>query len=107
MRRTPLLLALVLGAACASTEPQAAPPPVATGTRDEASRPAFPPRPDLARVLERAGQVPILEAARLAVAREEGSREQASLLPDPVLSISQRNEPDDFSDGRQRRKIAI
>jgi len=121
MRNTALLLCLLIG--CASTAPESdVPPPgeapesAAAPVSDPESVPEpeprarvdFPSRPDLEQVLERAATVPLVEAARALVLREQGQVKQASLAPNPRLAMSaQRWDVDDFSDGPGRRWIRL
>jgi cobalt-zinc-cadmium efflux system outer membrane protein len=113
MRYITLLLGMLVG--CASSAPEddvPAPGPV-TVVEEPASDTAapvdsFPSEPDLAQVLQRAADVPLVVAAQAAVLREQGDLRQAGLAPNPVLRMSvQQWDFDDLSGGPNRRWIRL
>jgi cobalt-zinc-cadmium efflux system outer membrane protein len=112
MRYVTLLLGMLVG--CASSAPESdvpAPGPVTVveePAADAAPVETFPSRPTLDQVLQRAATVPLVEAARAAVLREQGGLRQAGLAPNPVLRMSvQQWDFDDLSDGPGRRWIRL
>jgi len=120
MRRSAVLLAAALLLfACSSTTPAEEPEGgelAGGGAAGEASGAGlpdpevevevFPSRPDLAAVLDRAQEAPLVYAAREQVLTELGLREQAGKIPNPVLRLAaERFDTGDLGGGVKRYTI--